>query len=103
MSTILELEQRDIELQLEEISLKRRQIEIEREQLNEENAPVSVPAPAPVSEVRPQCYLHYSNSVQENHMKIADENVKSWKRELDLLNDKIRAEKYRINLLLGVL
>ena len=29
MSTLLELEQRDIELRLEEISLKRRQVEIE--------------------------------------------------------------------------
>lgn len=67
---MLELEQREIELKLEEISLKRRQVEIEREKLNNKQN-VSVEEHR-VSEKSTSMYLHYSNSVQENHMKIAD-------------------------------
>lgn len=69
MSTLLELEQRDIELRLEEISLKRRQVEIEREQLADKKAPVDAPIVKPIT--RAIC-LHYSDYVQDNHMRIAD-------------------------------
>lgn len=33
---------------------------------------------------------------------IAEENVKSWKREVELLNDKISVEKYRFKVLMEV-
>ena len=36
-------------------------------------------------------------------IRIAEENVKSWKREVDLLNDKISLEKYRVNLMMEVI
>lgn len=55
------------------------------------------------TEKQQQAYIDDQLKDIVQDMNIADENVKSWKRELDLLNDKIRAEKYRINLLLGVL
>lgn len=42
----------------------------------------------------------FSDLVQE--LNIAEENVKSWKREVDLLNDKITAERYRVKILMGV-
>lgn len=92
MTTILELEQQDIELQLEEIQLKRRMVEIEREKLNEsriqkiEEPKVSLGqaignvgavisnamgavsyAPTPVNHL----HLHYSKSAKESVMKIA--------------------------------
>ena len=38
----------------------------------------------------------FSDLVQD--LNIAEENVKSWKREIDLLDNKISAEKYRIKL-----
>ena len=43
----------------------------------------------------------FSDLVQD--LNIAEENVKSWKREVDILNDKITAERYRIKILMGVL
>lgn len=43
----------------------------------------------------------FSDLVQD--LNIAEENVKSWKREIDLLDNKISAEKYRIKLLMGVI
>lgn len=42
----------------------------------------------------------FSDLVQD--LNIAEENVKSWKREVDLLDDKIRAERYRVKMLMGV-
>lgn len=67
-STILELEQQDIDLQLQEIQLKRRQLEIERERLNQKEV-VGFKASL---KIKRNCYLHYSNYVKDNHMKIAD-------------------------------
>ena len=43
----------------------------------------------------------FSDLVQD--LNIAEENVKSWKREVDLLDDKISAEKYRVRMLMGVI
>lgn len=42
----------------------------------------------------------FSDIIQD--LNIAEENVKSWKREVDLLDDKISAEKYRVRMLMGV-
>ena len=42
----------------------------------------------------------FSDLVQD--LNIAEENVKSWKREVDLLDDKISAERYRVKMLMGV-
>ena len=70
VSTILELEQQDIELQLRGIQLKRRALEIEREKLNNEGnqqVPVRVE-----QSVVPTLYLHYSDYVKDNHMSIED-------------------------------
>lgn len=36
-------------------------------------------------------------------LRIAEENVKSWKREVDLINDKISAEKYRVKLMINIM
>lgn len=36
-------------------------------------------------------------------LRIAEENVKSWKREVDLLDDKISAEKYRVRLMINIM
>ena len=36
-------------------------------------------------------------------IKISEENVKSWKRKVDLLDDKITAEKYRVKMLMVIL
>lgn len=72
MTAMLELEEKDIELQLQEIQLKRRQLEIEREQLaNKNQICLDVPK-EPESNVGKELHLHYSNSVKENHMRIAD-------------------------------
>lgn len=43
----------------------------------------------------------FKNLVQD--INIAEENVKSWKREVELLDNKISAEKYRLRLLIGVI
>lgn len=50
------------------------------------------------TEKQQQAYIddQLQDLVQE--LRIAEENVKSWKREVDLLNDKISLEKYRVNL-----
>ena len=69
-SSILDLEQQDIELQLQEISLKRRMVEIEREKLNKKrDAPVR---PYPIETAERQLKLHYSNSTCENPLHIED-------------------------------
>lgn len=50
------------------------------------------------TEKQQQAYIddQLQDLVQE--LRISEENVKSWKREVDLLNDKISLEKYRVNL-----
>ena len=72
MSTMLELEEKDIELQLQEIQLKRRQLAIEREQLANKKQVRDAPTDLVEIITDTGLYLHYSNSVKENHMRIAD-------------------------------
>ncbi|MBQ2613518.1 MAG: hypothetical protein IJG19_06570 [Methanobrevibacter sp.] len=50
------------------------------------------------TEKQQQAYIddQLQDLVQE--LRISEENVNSWKREVDLLNDKISLEKYRVNL-----
>ena len=92
MTTILDLEEQDIELQLQEIQLKRRMVEIERKKLKESKThKVKEPkvnlgtaignlgavisntmgamtySPTPAE----QLHLHYSKSAKESVMKIA--------------------------------
>lgn len=86
-SSILDLEQRDIELQLQEIQLKRRMVEIEREKLEEDEMKSDVEDDSPrgmeavkvalenVDNVVPRIldanlHLHYSKSTKETLMTI---------------------------------
>ena len=55
------------------------------------------------SEKQQQAYIDDKLQDLLQDIRIADENVKSWKREVDLLNDKISLEKYRLNLLREVI
>lgn len=76
-SDILDLKERDIELQLQEIQLKRKQLEIERERLSKkEETPKEVKKPnynyLAFPPKKNGLYLHYSNYVKNNYMKIAD-------------------------------
>lgn len=54
------------------------------------------------TEKQQQAYIDdkLKNLIME--LRIAEENVKSWKREVDLLDDKIAVEKYRVKMLMGV-
>ncbi|WP_296875486.1 hypothetical protein [uncultured Methanobrevibacter sp.] len=77
-STILELEQQDIELQLRAIQLKRKQLEIEREKLNKKySKPKAEDNPKSFNNLtiphkKEELYLHYSNYVKDNHINITD-------------------------------
>ena len=53
------------------------------------------------TEKQQQAYIDNELKDLLQQSSIAEENMKSWKREVDLLNDKISAEKYRIKVLLG--
>lgn len=52
----------------------------------------------PATEKQIQAYIDDKLRDLVQDIRIAEENVKSWKREVDLLNDKISLEKYRVNL-----
>ena len=52
----------------------------------------------PTTEKQQQAYIDDKLHDLVQDIRIAEENVKSWKREVDLLNDKISLEKYRVNL-----
>lgn len=52
----------------------------------------------PATEKQQQAYIDDKLHDLVQDIRIAEENVKSWKREVDLLNDKISLEKYRVNL-----
>lgn len=52
----------------------------------------------PSTEKQIQAYIDDKLRDLVQDIRIAEENVKSWKREVDLLNDKISLEKYRVNL-----
>lgn len=50
------------------------------------------------TEKQQQAYIDDKLKDLLQDLKISDENVKSWKRELDLLDDKISLEKFKVNL-----
>lgn len=51
------------------------------------------------TEKQTQAYVDNELSDLVQNILIAEENVKSWKRDVDLLNDKISAEKYKLRML----
>lgn len=51
------------------------------------------------TEKQQQAYIDDQLKDLRRDLRIAEENVSSWKREVDLLNDKIQAERYRVNIL----
>lgn len=55
------------------------------------------------TEKQQQSYI--DDQVQDTlqDLRIAEENVKSWKREVDLLNDKITSKKYQIKIMMRLL
>lgn len=55
------------------------------------------------TEKQQQAYIDDQLKDLVQDMRIAEENVSSWKREVNLINDKIRVEKYRLKLFLGVI
>ena len=55
------------------------------------------------TEKQTQAYVDNELSDLVQDILIADANVKSWKREVDLLDNKISAEKYRVRLVMEVL
>ena len=50
------------------------------------------------TEKQQQAYIDDNLKDLVQDLRISEENVKSWKREVDLLDDKISVEKLRINL-----
>lgn len=55
------------------------------------------------TEKQTQAYVDNELSDLVQDIRIADANVKSWKREVDLLDNKISAEKYRVRLVMGLI
>lgn len=55
------------------------------------------------TEKQQQAYIDDTLRDILQELRIAEENVKSWKREVDLLDDKISAEKYRVRLMINIL
>lgn len=50
------------------------------------------------TEKQQQAYIDDTLKELVQNLRISEENVKSWKREVDLLDDKISVEKLRVNL-----
>ena len=50
------------------------------------------------TEKQQQAYIDDNLKELVQDLRISEENVKSWKREVDLLDDKISVEKLRVNL-----
>ena len=50
------------------------------------------------TEKQQQAYIDDNLKEVVQDLRISEENVKSWKREVDLLDDKISVEKLRVNL-----
>ena len=57
----------------------------------------------PATEKQQQAYIDDKLCKEVQDIRIAEENVKLLKRKIDLLDDKISLEKYRIQLLMKVL
>lgn len=51
------------------------------------------------TEKQQQAYIDDQLKDLVQDLLIADENVKSWKREVNLLDDKISAERYRVKMI----
>ena len=73
--------------------VKSNEIRIKPDEIQEELGLSKVP-----SEKQQQAYIDDKLKDLVQDIKISEENVKSWKREVDLLDDKIRLERYRVNL-----
>lgn len=54
----------------------------------------------PATEKQQQAYIDDQLKDLVQDMRIADANVSSWKREIDLLDDKIQVEKYKFKILI---
>ena len=76
-----------------EYILKSNELRLRPEQIKEELGLSKVP-----TEKQQQAYIDDQLHDLVQDIRIAEENVKSWKREVDLLNDKISLEKFRVNL-----
>ena len=50
------------------------------------------------TEKQQQAYIENKLKDLLQNLNISDENVKHWRRELNLLNDKISLEKFKVNL-----
>ena len=57
----------------------------------------------PATEKQQQAYIDDNLKDLRQDLRVAEENVSSWKREVDLLDDKISAEKYRVRLMINLL
>ena len=55
------------------------------------------------TEKQQQAYIDTELKGLLQDIRIAEANVQSWKREVDLLDDKINAEKYRVKLMVMIL
>lgn len=53
------------------------------------------------TEKQQQAYIDNVLKDLVQDVRIAEENVKSWKREVDLIDDKITLEKYHLKLLMN--
>lgn len=54
------------------------------------------------TEKQQQAYIDHVLKDLVQDLRVAEENVKSWKREVDLLDDRISAEKYRVKIMMGI-
>ena len=57
----------------------------------------------PATEKQQQSYIDDQLQKTLQDLRIAEENVKSWKREVDLLDDKITSKKYQLKIMMGLL
>ena len=55
------------------------------------------------TEKQQQAYIDNQLYETLQDLRIAEENVKSWKREADLLDDKITSKKYQLKIMMGLL
>lgn len=109
MTTILELEQQDIELQLQEIQLKRKLNQMEREKITNnklKKALIESPSKAiniekPIT-VAPSLHLHYCKSAVEAIPRIADVCPDGSIKIYGKNNAEILTKKYSMKSLLWI-
>ena len=56
----------------------------------------------PATEKQQQAYIDDKLKDLRQDLRVAEENVSTWKREVDLLDNKISAEKYRVRLMINI-